>query len=307
MSRKNTYKWIGAAVLGAVCSIGLLTPAGAAPALAPSTAAAKDTARFGHGLLWRIEPIGGGDSSHVFGTIHSDDQRVLALPKPIDNVFEHSKSVTLEMVVDSAALLTLAEHMVYRDGRTLRNVTGETTYAEVREALRERGLPADSMESYKPWAVVLALSAPRGTPLDFLLQTRAMSAGKPVEGLETAKEQVDIFDHLALADQVALLKETLRDRRKQAARLEELTRAYLARDLAAIFGFIDKYRPADARVHKILVERLLSQRNQRMTERMEPRLKKGNAFIAIGAAHLPGADGVLQLLEQKGYRVSAVY
>jgi uncharacterized protein len=296
----KTWRAIGGAV--AVAALyGASVLAGSAEA-----ASGKETPRFGRGVLWRIEPVR-GTPSYLLGTLHSDDPRVTDLPPAVRSAFKRAGSVTLETLLDSAALVTLAENMFYHDGRTLRGVLGDSLYAATRAALHAHGLPADSIDHYKPWAVFLALQAPRGTALDLVLQTEAVQAGKPVYGLETTKEQIDVFDQLPADDQITLLREQLRQQQTHRERLEELTRAYLARDLAAITGFIEKYRPTDARVHGILVDRLLHARNRRMAQRMQRRLQEGNAFIAIGAAHLAGSTGVLTLLEQQGYRVSPVY
>ena len=63
----------------------------------------------------------------------------------------------------------------------------------------------------------------------------------------------------------------------------------------------------DRRVAQLFTSQVVVNRNRRMLERMQPRLREGNAFIAVGALHLPGKDGLLTLLRNKGYRVSPVY
>ena len=63
----------------------------------------------------------------------------------------------------------------------------------------------------------------------------------------------------------------------------------------------------DRRVAQLFTSEVVVNRNRRMLERIQPRLREGNAFIAVGALHLPGKDGLLTLLRNKGYRVSPVY
>jgi uncharacterized protein YbaP (TraB family) len=83
---------------------------------------------------------------------------------------------------------------------------------------------------------------------------------------------------------------------------------YLARNIGGMADFwqgeLARLRPGDAAV---LDSRFILDRNRRMVERMGRRLFEGNAFIAVGALHLPGEDGILRLLEQQGYAVTAVY
>ena len=92
-----------------------------------------------------------------------------------------------------------------------------------------------------------------------------------------------------------------------ASYFEALHRAWLARDTAGILAIGEKHKPADDRLYREVMDRLLDQRNRRMAERLAPVLKQGKAFIAVGAAHLPGEAGLLYLLEKAGYRVTAVY
>lgn len=272
-------------------------------------AAREDGSRYTRGLLWRIESPGRAPS-HLFGTIHSSDPRVLALPAPVTQAFEGAASFTMEMVTDGSALVTMAEQMFLGEGQTLKQLTGDALYGEIRAALAARGLPDLGLEKQKPWAVLMTLWAPpsRGAMfLDLALQLKATLAGKPVHGLETMQEQLSVFDSLSLEDQVALLRETVKAQKEIAAQLEALTRAWLARDLTGLMDTVERYRPADARIYNSLMQRLLDDRNRRMAERMEPRLAEGKAFIAVGAAHLPGPDGLLALLARRGYRLTAIY
>lgn len=261
------------------------------------------------GLLWRIEGAG-PQPSYLFGTIHSSDPRVLRLAPPVLAAFDGAASFTMELIADAASFAHMAEAMFFADGRTLREVLGPELYEQARRAMDGRGLPTEGMERKKPWAVILALSAPHqeaGLFLDLRLQLRAALQQKPTYALETMQEQLAVFNDMPLADQVALLEETLRWQRRTEAQHRELLEAYLAADLARLMEIALHRTPQSDRAYAAMLERLLTQRNHRMAERMQPRLKEGNAFIAVGAGHLPGVHGLLHLLEQSGYRVTRVY
>ena len=84
--------------------------------------------------------------------------------------------------------------------------------------------------------------------------------------------------------------------------------AYLARDIGAIYQLMSESPMADdPELMQLFKERVIDQRNARMVERMMPRLAEGKAFIAVGALHLPGERGVLNLLDQRGYAITRVY
>lgn len=271
--------------------------------------AASSAEKYQRGLLWRIEREGIAPS-YLFGTLHSDDPRVLNLAPPVRQAFDRTKTFTMEVVPDANALALMAQRMFYQDGRTLSGVAGDELYRRARTALADEGLPDIGVERQKPWVIVMLLSMPRprgGVFLDMALQAQAMEQRKPIYGLETMDEQLAVFDELTVADQVALLKETLDNRKAIRGQIEALTERYLARDLAGIGKLADTYRPADSRVYDTVMRRLLSDRNVKMVERMHARLAEGNAFIAVGAGHLAGPLGLLPLLERAGYRVHAVY
>ena len=269
----------------------------------------KPFSKYHKGLLWKIE-AGGLQPSYLFGTIHSDDPRVTKLPKAVEQAFDRSGSFTMELIADGAGIVAMAEAMFFNDGRTLESVLGKALYAETRAALSEQGLPTRGIEKKKPWAIIMALSTPRpksGLFLDLALQVKATLQAKPTYGLESMQEQIAVFNDMPMPDQVKLLKETLRIHRQIKEQLEELIQAYLARDLAHLMTIVHKFKPDDDRVYRAMIDRLLTKRNKIMAERMKTRLQEGNAFIAIGAGHLPGKQGVLHLLELSGYRVTAVY
>lgn len=276
---------------------------------ASAATAATSADKYSRGLLWRVERAG-SPPSYLFGTLHSDDPRVLALAPPVRRAFDRARSFTMEVVTDAEALMLMAQHMFYQDGRTLAGVAGDELYRRALKALADEGLPDVGVERQKPWVVVMLLSMPRpqsGLPLDMALHAQATEQKKPVFGLETMAEQVSVFDDLPVADQVTLLKDTLDNHKEVRAQIEALTARYLARDLAGILDLADSYRPADSRVYDTVMRRLLADRNVKMVERMRPRLAEGNAFIAVGAGHLAGPEGLLPLLERAGYTLSPVY
>lgn len=266
---------------------------------------------FSHGLLWKIETPGAAPS-YLFGTFHTSDPRITVLPCPVKAVFDQASSYTMEVITNGAGIVSMAEAMFFSDGKTLKEVVGESLYKEtlqvigITDASEARGI-----NSMKPWAVMMTLSSPRGSgsglPLDLALQFDATRQGKPTYGLETMEEQIAVFNGMSLADQVTLLRDTVQTQKGQQGAMEELTKAYLDRDLAGLMALNDQFKPADTRVYDTLMNRLLVQRNRNMNERMQKTLQQGNAFIAVGALHLPGDTGLLKLLSAGGHRVTRVY
>jgi hypothetical protein len=265
------------------------------------------------GLLWKIEkpeilP------SYLFGTIHSEDPRVNQLPPIVRSNFEQADSVVLELLMDIPTMLKSANAMFLPEGQTLEQLLGKSWFAKAVQALRAYQMTQTVVNKLKPWAVVATLNMPpqkTGEFLDLQLYREAMRRKIPTYGLEKVEEQLAIFENMSLADQLSLLKETLTNFDEIQATFEKLHDLYLKRDLTAMLEFsMEQIQQSTVQLEtlfKAFYKRLIDDRNLKMAKRMEKRFQEGNAFVAIGALHLPGENGVLKLLEKQGYQVTAVY
>jgi uncharacterized protein YbaP (TraB family) len=295
-----------------VITLALAVPAAAdknlkKPTSAPASIAGQ--ARFDKGLLWKISPPH-GEPSYLFGTMHSPDPRVIRLAPVVQAAFNQAASFTMELLINADGVATMAEAMFFPQGQNLRTVLGPELYAQARQAIVDRGLSTRDLERKKPWVIVMILSTPRtelGVPLDMRLQLQATLQGKPTYGLETMSEQIAVFNDLPIADQVDLLRDALAVDAEVTRQFEALIQAYVNRDLARLMAIVDEPKLQRSPAFTHMMERLLTQRNDVMLKRMRARLDEGNAFIAVGAAHLSGRDGLLPLLEKVGYHVSVVY
>ena len=267
-------------------------------------------ASYSQGVLWKIERSGQAPS-YVFGTIHSEDPRVMNLAKPVQSAFDGAKIFVMEAVIDADAMQSMSRAMLFNDGRALKDVVSASTYGKTVSALTDYGLPEAAVQLMQPWALAITLSTPKpktGLVLDLSLMQQATAQGKQTAGLESVDEQIGIFAKLPMREQVIMLEDTLQHFGKLEQVLTSMHNAYLARDLDKLERIsAEQMALGNRALGEKLMRQLLDERNTRMVSRMEPYLKKGQAFIAIGALHLPGKAGLLNLLAQKGYRVSAVY
>jgi uncharacterized protein YbaP (TraB family) len=261
------------------------------------------------GLLWHIQ--GSQADSYLFGTIHSEDPRVTQLPEAVENSFNSADILMLEMSLDPMTTLGVAAKMMQAAGGSLSKQVGKSLAEEAEVAMRSRGIPSQATELMQPWAVVMTLSAPRqvtGQFLDKLLYDRAMAEGKQFQPLEKPDEQLSVFTALTLDEQKSLLRHVLDEYRSYPGMYERLTEAYLARDLDTIeeISFSNPISDDPALQDKFM-EQILTRRNHRMVERMAPHFKQGKVFVAVGALHLVGDEGVIALLRKRGYTVTPLY
>ncbi len=263
-------------------------------------------AASGEGLLWQVS--GNGADGYLFGTMHSEDPRVTRLSPEVERRFNGAETLMLEVSLDEQTAMAVAMRMRLPPQQTLSGLVGEVLASQARQAMQERGIPPEATERMQPWATVLTLSTPKpesGLVLDTLLYQRALREGKAFFALESADEQLAVFDGLALDEQRALLQSVLQEYRDYPQLFEQMTVAYLERDLDRLAAISNSQLSSDDQaLQQKLMRRLLGQRNYRMVERMEPQLKQGKVFIAIGALHLPGKEGVVELLRQRGYQLT---
>ena len=293
----------------------LVSPAVALPAVTdlacPALVERAQTppAVFDEGLLFRVTRDGQPDA-YLFGTMHISDPKVMAFAPEIKAAYDASEQFAMEVVLDPEAIQAMQHSMFYHEGETLSHVAGDELYAAVTELTPRHGIPDELVDFMRPWAVYMTLSVPpsRGRlPMDMALMLEAEKDGKPVIGLESVAEQTAVLGDLPLADQLKLLEQTVCHYETLQAETASMVETYVARDLAGLMAQSMRHRVGDERIDEAVFEALIWRRNRHMFERLQPLLGKRSTFVAVGALHLPGERGLLNLLEKAGYGVERVY
>ncbi|MCD6041994.1 MAG: hypothetical protein K0R40_1597 [Burkholderiales bacterium] len=269
--------------------------------------------RFDHGLLWRITREGVAPS-HVYGTIHVADARLAELPAPVRKRFDASRSLMLEFVPDAYSRERFLEAAMFLDRQTLAEKIGAEDFERAVEHLGHAGIPREVVNRLKPWGVLLNLRNPQrdsqGLPLDSQLLELARARRMPLSQIEGVEEQIFTFDEFPMDSQVALLKHSLAHRDELAELAERTLEAYLQADLAGIWRLRERFaqrHPEVAAHQAVMTKRVLYDRSVVMAFRMQRQLRRGQAFVALGALHLYGPKGVLALLQDDSYRAERVY
>jgi len=258
-------------------------------------------------LFWSIGKDG-GQAGYLLGTIHSEDPRVLDFPDDFIGQLKSNQVFAMEMVPDLPTLTRLTEYMHYQDGSTLESRIGPERYARLRLALSAYQVPADWIARMKVWAAMLTLSVPppeTGFFMDFSLSLRAAGAGLKVVGLETLEQQLSFLEDMPLEQQLALLDQALAEYHKVGEIHRQMVDSYMAgdlRDLSTQAGQqLDELAP---QVKRYFLEQGIDARNLRMLESLIPHFGKGQVFVAVGALHLPGETGLIELLRRQGYELT---
>jgi uncharacterized protein YbaP (TraB family) len=220
----------------------------------------------------------------------------------------------LEFVPDRYSRERFLEASMFLDRQTLEDKIGTEDFERAVEVLAPTGLAREAVNKLKPWGVLLNLRNPRqaerGTPLDSQLLELARLRRLPLSQIEGVEEQIFTFDEFPMDSQVALLKHSLAHREELAELAERTLEAYLERDLAAIWRLREQFaarHPQIAAHQAVMTKRVVHDRSVVMAFRMQRQLRRGDAFVALGALHLYGTKGVLALLEADGYRADRVF
>jgi hypothetical protein len=279
-------------------------------------AAAKEPRVHGQGRLFLVAATG-IVPSYVFGTMHATDPEVLRLPTPIARAFGDSTRLVLELVFTPEVEAKLGESMLLSDGRRLSEIVGAELFSTLLRRAALYGIPAEHANRFRPWAAALIFSIPLEemdrkaagtTMLDRALQQSADARGVPVYGLETLDEQVAAFSDMSERDQVESLRLAIALNPELAVLFAEMKRAYLAGDLDKLHAMsVTMFSGRDAALGALFEKRFIDFRNQRMANRLALHVKRGGAFVAVGALHLSGDNGILKLLEKRGYAVTKAY
>ena len=219
-----------------------------------------------------------------------------------------ANTFVMEMELDADAFFQFGAAMLLTDGSDLAQLLGAVDFRRVMDAVADYGLPEAALRKVKPWVVLAMVSQPKpqtGEIMDLVLYRRAQTAGKRTAGLETAAEQIAVFNTLSMDEQISLLRATL-DQIEAVPRMHaRLVATYLQNDLGAIESLARELTPGDdTGVGRRFMRRINEERNARMLTRMLSHLDRGGAFVAVGALHLAGPEGLVAQLRARGFELT---
>jgi uncharacterized protein YbaP (TraB family) len=272
---------------------------------------------IGHGvdaqekaLLWKVSHD--TRSIYLLGSIHYLKKENYPLHRAILDAFEASKGLVLEIDLnkvspDVAQRVTL-EKAIYADGSTLRQNISQETYQLAEQQAAQLGIDMKIMAPMKPWFVALTLVALKlqkigldsSLGVDHYLADRAKRNGKPTSGLETLEFQVGLFDQLSKRDQESLLREMVGEMNLLDRSMNEIVQAWLRGDSTSLEALL----LATMKEYPELHEKIIVDRNRRWVSQIEKLLAQGGAvMVVVGAAHLVGEQGLIEMLKARGYRL----
>lgn len=309
---------LGLAFAGLLAS-GLLRAAPAAPA--PDAPA--------NPFLWRIEGKDLSKPSYLMGTMHLADPAISRPHNVVRAAIKASDCLWTELDLKSEETkAAVAAQSYLKNGERLSRIASPEVLQRLDAELKHISplLGAKDFDRLEPWALAACLDMLGeelenygGEPLDERIQTIARGYGKRTAAIETAEEQVGVFSAFTRSQHLRILELTLIQKEKDRAagrdRLQEMKTVFRSGDLNALARMVDDksleegFTAEDKALADSLEKRMLGDRNVRMAERMDVAMRKDGTqghFFAVGAAHMVGDAGVVELLKKRGYTVRRV-
>lgn len=265
---------------------------------------------FSEGIFWQVSKDG-EVVGHILGTIHSNDERVTRISKPVMDVFAKASGYAIEAFPGHElwnpyhGLQNIRGRMMLPDDQTLAEVAGEDVAEKVYQILMRNKTDEEFARRVKPWAAIHSLaikSEHRGPIVDQKLLDLAVLQDKDLYQIESPEELLAAFYAMPMDSQVSLLKDKLLAFPEMRNTMEEIVLAYVREDLQAMMDlstdFIDK-APEKRMHYEAYMKHAIDIRSVVMAHYMRAPFTDGNAFIAVGALHLYGKKGVLALLGQE--------
>jgi uncharacterized protein YbaP (TraB family) len=265
------------------------------------------------GLLYEIQ--GGAATVYLFGTLHIGKPEFYPLDMQANRALTEAKKLYLEVnLTDPSVATTVREVATYPEGESLERTLPPSLMERVDAALQRYKLPRASAVRMKPWmlgqTLLLLEAARRGYDPTYAseIYLLAFAAGqhKEVLGLETLSEQFALFDLMPGVEQQRFLEEILiaLDEPRMAAQLDALVDAWTHADARGLEVELMREKSEATAFARDVLPRLIDDRNRTMAEKIAAIARSGTtSFVAVGALHLVGQDGIVELLRRRGFAV----
>ena len=270
---------------------------------------AQDSITVEKSLLWEISGNGLEQTSYIFGTIHLIPEKDYFFTEKMSSILDECETLALEIDMNIPILtqINLVKKMLFPDGKTLENYLTEEEYRQyssyILDSLKIKKSKLNQINKLKPifaGSIILSELLPKTKTYEIELSKIAKKSDMEVVGLETIEYQMNIMNGISIKKQIDMILEG----------------GYTESPLGEYMELVEIYKKQDIQqMQDILKEdefmieyedELLYTRNKNWIPVIEKLIIKNRTFVAVGAMHLSGKFGVLNLLKKSGYTVKPV-
>lgn len=273
-------------------------------------------------LLWKVSGNGLNEPSYIIGTHHLAPFSIMDSIAGLRNAMNETRQVYGELKMSEmqspATMQQMQKTMMIEGDTTLTSLLSPEDFATANKFCKENLMMDLNMATkLKPAfllnnVVVAAYIKHIGKfnpqeQLDTFFQSQATSNGKKVDGLETPEFQFNLlFNGYSLKRQAQLLMCTINNIDTEVESLKKLTDAYMRQDLSTMLRISEERKGNQCDPLPGEEDAMIYDRNKAWSVKLPAIMKDAPTFVAVGALHLPGEKGLLNLLKKQGYTVEAV-
>jgi len=260
-------------------------------------------------LLWKIEGPGIPKGSYLFGTMHMIEKEYFIFPDKLEKIVKKSEQLVMELPglpnQKEAMKYVLLEEGTFFDYFTKEQTDSILVWAKKEFKMDEAAFRA-TMSKMKPFVVVQM-----ATQIHFMGKTEsyemkfeeiAKTNKLSIAGLETIEQQMAFFDDLTKEEQAEMVMEGIRDSEKSIQTMKEMEALYQGQNVDSLYLMIQD----EGGVISAESADFLDNRNAAWVPQIKEMIASKRCFIAVGAGHLGGPNGVIRLLEKEGYILTPV-
>ena len=267
-------------------------------------------------LLWKINGNGLENPSYLYGTIHLIPKKDFFLTPSTKEAFKAAERVAFEINMeemnDMTMIFSLMGKIMMEDGKRLSDLLTDEEYKLVDKTFSEKGMPLMMLERIKPMFLTVFASDDASLEnggmdentmsYEMEFMNMANSAEMEMAGLETIDFQLSMFDSIPYEAQAKMLVETLKSPDDGSDQFDEMVNMYKSQNINAMQKMIE----GDSEGVGDYEELLLTNRNKNWIPLIDKMAKEKTTFFAVGAGHLGGENGVVSLLREAGFILTAI-
>jgi uncharacterized protein YbaP (TraB family) len=260
----------------------------------------------GNSLLWQISGNGLKEPSYLFGTFHLLCKEDVQFSASLKTAVSNSKEIYMELDMDDPKTMSEGIKWMYmQGGKKLKDFYSDSEYKRLQNYFNDSlQMPVAFVETMKPYFLI-ALLYPKMLPCETTsgveeqLVQLAKQDNKPIQGLETMEYQASIFDSIPYAEQAKELLKSIDSINTNRIEFEEMLDVYKNQTISKIEGLFTKSELGMDEHEDIL----LDNRNKNWVAKLKKIMPSESVFVAVGAGHLVGSKGLINLLQKQGYKV----
>lgn len=269
-------------------------------------------------LLWKISGNGIKDTSYLYGTIHLIDKKDFVLTPQLKRSFKKTHALVLEVNIemDTPTKQEMARKMMYPNRQSIRNYVSPSDYNYLHsyliDTLKISSLKTTIYEMLTPFFFESIIAAEQIKNAKSYEKTLAKMARKKEKlFVETIQEQMDIVNGDSLHVQINNLMRNIRAGKLNADKeMKEMIKLYVNQDLQELYNYVTasfvEFEKDPKKIDEMLAK-MLTNRNKKWIPLLSNWMQEKSLFIAVGAGHLAGDEGVINLLKRQGYTVEPVF